>query len=132
MNTKMIPEPITAFIRATNYHNTDEFLAALTDTAVITDEEQDYRGIAAIKAWSDEKYIGAKVTLEPIKTVERNGKTIVTARVEGNFDKTGLPDPFHLDFHFTIDSNKVAALSIRLPESRRVRTYLKALAFWPV
>ena len=57
-----IPQPIAAFIRATNHHNTDAFLAALTDTAVITDEEQDYRGIAAIKEWSDEKYIGAKVT----------------------------------------------------------------------
>lgn len=127
-----IPEPIAAFIRATNHHNTDAFLAALTDTAVITDEEQDYRGIAAIKEWSDEKYIGAKVTLEPAKTVERNGKTIVTVKVDGNFDKTGLPDPFHLDFHFTIDSNKVAALSIRLPEIRRERTYLKVLSYWTV
>lgn len=127
-----IPKPIAAFIRATNNHNTDAFLATLTYTAVISDEGQDYRGIAAIKEWSDEKYIGAKVTLEPIKTVERNGKTIVTAKVDGNFDKTGLPDPFHMDFHFTIDSNKVAALSIRLAEIHRARIYLKALAFWPV
>lgn len=127
-----IPKPIAAFIRATNNHNTDSFLAVLSDTAVISDEGQDYRGIAAIKKWSDEKLIGAKVTLEPIKTVERSGKTIITAKVDGNFDKTGLPDPFHMDFHFTIDSNKVAALSIRLPEIHRARTYLKALAFWPV
>jgi SnoaL-like domain len=111
-----IPKPIAAFIEAINHHNTDAFLALLTHTAVISDEGHDYRGIAEIKKWSDEKLIGAKVTLQPTKTIERSGKTIITAKVDGNFDKTGLPDPFQMDFHFTIDSNKVAALNIRFPE----------------
>lgn len=127
-----MPQPIADFIQATNAHNTDKFLATLTDTAVISDEGHDYRGIAAIKEWSDEKLIGAKVTLEPIKTVNQDGNIIVTAKIDGNFDKTGLPDPFQMDFHFTIDSNKVAALSIRLPENRPARTYLRALSFWTV
>lgn len=35
-----IPEPIATFIRATNNHNTDAFLATLTYTAVISDEGQ--------------------------------------------------------------------------------------------
>ena len=109
-----IPRPIVAFIEATNNHNTDGFLATLCDGAVITDEEQDYRGIAAIKEWSDQKYIGAKVTLEVVDMIERDGKTIVTAEVDGNFDKTGLPDPFIMDFHFIVDGNKIARLNIRL------------------
>lgn len=112
-----IPKPIAHFIEATNHHNTDALLAVLSDTAVLSDEGHDYRGIGEIKKWSDEKLIGAKVTLQPIRTVERSGKTIVTAKVDGNFDKTGLPDPFQMDFHFTIDSNKVTTLSIRFPES---------------
>ena len=61
-----IRRPIVAFIEAINDHNTEEFLATLTDSAVITDEGQDCRGIAAIKEWSDEKCIGAKVTLKVI------------------------------------------------------------------
>jgi hypothetical protein len=44
-----------------------------------------------------------------------DGKTIVTLRVDGDFDKTGLPDPLLLDFHFTLDTNKIGALDIRLP-----------------
>jgi SnoaL-like domain len=112
-----IPNPIAAFIDATNQHNTEALLATLAETAVINDEGQDYRGIAEIKKWSDEKVIGTKVTLEPIKTVEQSGKTIVTAKVDGTFDKTGLPDPLVLDFHFTIDSDKVAGLSIHLANS---------------
>ncbi len=115
-----IPNPIVAFIDATNQHNTEAFLGTLTETAVINDEGHDYRGIGEIKKWSDEKIIGAKVTLEPIKSVEQSGKTIVTARVDGTFDKTGLPDPLVLDFHFTVDSNKVAGLSIHLPNSTEV------------
>lgn len=125
-----IPKPIATFIEATNKHSSDEFLAVIADKAVINDEGHDYRGIAEIKKWSDEKLIGAKVTLEPIKTIERNGNTIVTAKVDGNFDKTGLPNPFVLDFYFTIDSNKVVGLSIRLP-NRKI-TYLKALGFWMI
>lgn len=109
-----IQQSIAAFIEATNAHNTDEFLATLTQSAVITDEGEGYRGIAAIKKWSDEKYIGAKVTLDVVDVVNSNGKTIVTVQVDGNFDKTGLPDPFLMDFHFTTDASKIAALNIRL------------------
>ena len=109
-----IPQSIATFIEATNAHKSDEFLATLTESAVITDEGQEYRGIAAIKEWSDEKYIGAKVTLDVVDLVTSNGKTIVTLKVDGNFNKTGLPDPFLMDFHFTIDTNKITALDIRL------------------
>ena len=109
-----IRRPIVAFIEAINDHNTEEFLATLTDTAVITDEGQTYRGIAAIKEWSDEKCIGARVTLKVISVIDRDGKTIVTAELDGNFDKTGLPDPFYMDFHFIVDGDKIAALNIRL------------------
>jgi len=116
-----IPQPIAAFIEATNEQNTDKFLATLTDSAVVTDEGQDYGGIMAIKEWSDEKYIGAKVTLDVADVVRRNGKTIVTAAIDGNFDKTGLPDPFYMDLHFTVEDDKIAALSFKLPGESRKR-----------
>ena len=109
-----IPQSIAAFIEATNAHNTDEFLATLTDSAVITDEGQEYRGIGEIKAWSDEKYAGAKVSLDVVGVVNSNGKTIVTVKVDGNFDKTGLPNPFYMDLHFVIYGEKIAALSFHL------------------
>jgi hypothetical protein len=113
-NELQIPQPIVAFIKAINDHNTEGFLATLTDSAVITDEGQDYRGSAAIKEWSDEKCIGANVTLEVVDVIGRDGKTIVTAEVDGNFDKTGLPDPFYMDFHFMVDDTKINGLNIRL------------------
>src|SRR4029434_5623909 len=110
-----MPQPIAAFIKATNAHNSDELLATLTAGAVITDEGQAYRGLAAIKKWSDETIISARVTLDAVDLMNGDGKTIVTLRVDGNFDKTGLPDPLLLDFHFTLDTNKIRALDIRFP-----------------
>jgi hypothetical protein len=115
MNKELqIPKPIAAFIEATNQRNTDAFLAAFTDNAVITDEGSEYRGIAAIKKWSDEKNIGAEIRLTPVDVIARDGKTVLTAEVNGNFDKTGLPDPFLMDLHFTVDADKINGLNYRL------------------
>jgi hypothetical protein len=112
-----IPNPISAFIKATNAHNPAELIATFNDRSVISDEGREYRGTAAIKKWFEEKSVGANVTLEPKNIVDRNGKTIVTMKVDGTFDKTGLPDPLLLDFHFQIDANQITALNIRFPDS---------------
>jgi hypothetical protein len=114
MTNNELPQSIATFIEATNAHNTEGLLETFTRSAVITDEGQEYRGIAAIREWSDEKNIGAKVILDVVDLVNSDGKTIVTVKVDGDFDKTGLPDPFLMDFYFTIDTIKIAALNIRL------------------
>jgi len=115
MNKKLqIPEVITEFIRAVNEHDADAFLAVFTDQAVITDEGHEYHGIAAIKEWNDEKNIGAKIILNPVEATDRDGDTILTAKVDGNFDKTGLPDPFLMDLYFSLEENLITALRYRL------------------
>jgi hypothetical protein len=113
-----IPEPIAAFLEAIKKHDSERLLASIADTALIHDEGQDYRGLKEIKKWSDEKVFAPKVTLNPISMNLRDDKTIVTMKVEGNFDKTGLPDPLLLDFHFVIDATEVTALSIHFPEQK--------------
>ena len=125
-----IQKSVAEFIKAFNHHDTGMLLQLLKDNAVIHDEGHDYRGISEITEWFKEKAVGPNVTLEPIKAVERNGKTIVTAKVDGDFDKTGLPDPLKLAFHFTVDGDTVVELSIHFPETRN--TYLNALRIWLV
>ncbi len=109
-----MPKPIADFTRAINEHDAEAFLALFTGNAVVTDEGHEYRGIAAIKKWNDEKNIGAKVTLSPAEITDREGGTILTAEVDGNFDKTGLPDPFLMDLYFTLNENLITALEYRL------------------
>jgi hypothetical protein len=43
-----------------------------------------------------------------------DGQIVVTVKVDGTFDKRGLPDPLLLNHHFTLDGGKIAAFSSRL------------------
>lgn len=108
-----LPPPIAALVDATNAHDTEAFLATFAEDAVLTDEGHNYRGAAEIKDWSDRRYIGTQVTLDVTGVDYRDGKTVVTAKVDGTFPKTGLPDPFKMDLHFAIDKAKITALSMR-------------------
>ena len=51
------------------------------------------------------------VSLDVIGTVERDGQTIVTVKIDGTFDRTGLPDPLLMDHYFTVADNKIATLT---------------------
>jgi hypothetical protein len=120
INWKMkISKTVADFIQAFNNHDPNVLLSLLNENAIIHDEGHDYHGISEIRRWYEEKAVGPNVTLEPIKVVETNGKFIVTAKVDGNFDKTGLPDPLKLDFDFTMDANRVSGLSIDFPRKRK-------------
>ena len=110
-NELQLPTSIANFVKAVNEHNSSDFLAVFAENAIIIDEGHKYKGINSIKSWNDEKNIGAMITLKPLKLNERDDKSILTAEVDGNFDKTGLPDPFIMDLHFTIKNNQILSLS---------------------
>jgi|SRR5687768_15981298 len=113
----LVPEPIKSALKAANDHDTNGFLSNFSETAVLTDEGQEYHGISAIKKWSDEKLIGANVTFD-ITDITVGGEVIlVTAEVDGDFDKTGLPDPFVMVLHFVTSSSKIKRLAFLLPDS---------------
>lgn len=115
MSTELqLPKPIADMIQATNDRNTEAYLAAFAGDAIVHDEGHTYQGLAAIKAWSNEKNIGAKITNQPVAIKERDGKTIVTVIVDGDFDKTGLPDPLLMAMHIELDGDKISRLSFSL------------------
>lgn len=115
-NNLLIAEPIKAAVKAANDHDTKSFLSNFVETAVLTDEGQEYHGIDAIRKWNDEKLIGANVTFVITGIKSSGDQTIVTAEVDGDFDKTGLPDPFVMALHFVTEGSKIKHLSFRLPE----------------
>jgi hypothetical protein len=68
------------------------------------------------------------VTMKVLKFVEHFGDVIVTANVDGDYDKTGLPGPLVLTFYFVLRAEQVARLVIlnnrtadSLPEVRSLR-----------
>ncbi|HKO96297.1 MAG TPA: nuclear transport factor 2 family protein [Pyrinomonadaceae bacterium] len=114
----IIPKAIEFAVKAANDHDAIGFLSHFAKTAVITDEGHEYHGLAAIEKWSDEKLFGDNVTFD-ITDIRISGDTrIVTAKVDGDFDKTGLPDPFVMALHFVMSGSKINRLAFRLPEVR--------------
>ena len=112
--TTQLPKTVAAYIQAINNHDAAAFIALFPDGAVVNDVGREFRGPAAIKAWSDREIFDAKVTLEVIDVADRDGETIVTTKVDGNFDKTGLPDPVIINHHITVEGGKIARLTCRL------------------
>jgi hypothetical protein len=107
-----LPPPVAAYIRATNLCNLDALLETFVDDALVNDQLIDYWGKEAIAAWATHDIIGERLTLEVVKTVQHYGQSIVTAHVDGLFDKRGLPSPLVLAFYFSSCGNKIVQLII--------------------
>jgi hypothetical protein len=50
--------------------------------------------------------------MAPVRAVERHGDVSVDARMDGTYDKTGLPDPLILSFYFTVREERITQLII--------------------
>src|ERR1700681_2400837 len=88
------PPAVAAFIRAVN---------AFADDALVNDQLREFWGSSALRDWAAREIIGDKLTLCVVKAVEKHRNCIVTAHVDGTFDKRGLPDPLVLTFYFCTD-----------------------------
>jgi hypothetical protein len=111
MSTKL-PQPVTAYIRATNDQDSAAFLASFSDDALVNDIQREFWGRAAIGKWAEREIFGAKVTMEVVSAIDHYGDLIVTAKLDGSYDKTGLPDPLLLRFYFTLRGDKITQLII--------------------
>jgi ketosteroid isomerase-like protein len=111
-----LPKPIETYIRAINAHDADALLFSFASDAVVHDIAREIRGIAAIKEWANREIFAVNVTLDVMQAVERDGQTIVTVKIDGTFDRTGLPDPLLMEHCFTVVGDKITALTCRLAE----------------
>ncbi len=107
-----LPPPIAAFVRAANLGDIHALLATFVDDALVNDQLQDYWGKEAISAWAAGDIIGERLTLAVVKAVEHYGHCIVTAHIDGLFDKRGLPDPLVHVFYFSSSGSKIVKLII--------------------
>ncbi len=109
-NQLKLPKPVEAHFQATNTDDPAAFLSIFTEDAVVTDAGKEYRGKAAIKEWSGRDYFGVRLRLEVTNAVQDAGEIVITAKSDGDYDKTGLPDPLYLDFHFIPEGDKIKYL----------------------
>lgn len=112
--TTPLPPTAAAYVRAINDHDPAAFIPLFAEGAVVRDIGREFRGPAAIAAWSESEIFTPQVTLEVIDVADRGGETVVTAKVDGNFDRTGLPDPVVIDHRITSEGGKIVDLTCRL------------------
>jgi hypothetical protein len=107
-----LPPLVAAYVQAINTFDLEGLLAAFADDALVNDQLRDYWGKSAIREWAERDIIGERLTMRVVKIVEHYGHFIVTANVDGNYDKRGLPDPLVLAFYFAAQGDLIVQLII--------------------
>lgn len=103
-----LPTAVTAYFRAANAGDAKDVALCFTHDAQVRDEGRDFRGRAAIEAWSEETYRNYSPLTTPLEVTGEGSQSHVLAQVAGNFPGSPLP----LRFHFTLENAEIAALSI--------------------
>jgi hypothetical protein len=107
-----VPKPVREYIEASNAFDGDRLIAAFADDALVNDARREFWGRDAIKRWLDKEVIGDKVTMDVTEIIEHYGAIVVAARMDGQFDKTNLPDELILTHYFTVHDGQIATLII--------------------
>lgn len=112
--TTTLPPLAEAYVLSTNNRNPAGFIGLFADDAVVDDNGRKIHGLDAIKEWSDREIFGAQVTIEVLGCGVSDGQVVITAKVDGNFDRTGLPDPVIINHHISAEGEKITRLTCRL------------------
>ena len=102
-----LPEPVARLLQAANDNDVDAFLAGFTAEGVVDDWGREFAGADAIRSWSDNEFIGKRVSLDVREVAQQRATTVVTAQVGGD----GFNGPSH--FSFDVEGDRVARMTIR-------------------
>ena len=104
------------YVRSINSGDAAAYLALFAEDAVVDDGGREFRGVDAIGKWSASDIFAVQVSLEVLEEEQRDGEAVLTTRVDGNFDRTGLPDPVIIVHRLVVEGDKVKRLTCRLAE----------------
>jgi hypothetical protein len=104
-----LPAAIDLYIKAENAGDVESLSECFAPNAIVHDEAHTYEGLAAIKEWKAETKKKYNHTVAPLEIAQRDGKTVLKARLTGNFPGS----PVTLEFSFVLEDGKIASLEIR-------------------
>src|SRR6201998_3218625 len=112
MTTHRSLDPVIAsHIAAINSFDVDAIMETFADDALVNDVAREFWGLEHIRAFVTKELAGDHVTIEPVEAVDNAGMWCVRCRYEGDYDKTGLPDPLIMTNYIRIRDGKIAPLS---------------------
>ncbi len=103
-----LPQAIDLYVKVENSGDTEALSTCFAADATVRDEDHTYVGLDAIKKWKADTKKRYNHTIHPLAISHSKGKTILTARLTGNFPGS----PVTLQFNFAIEAGKIVALQI--------------------
>ncbi|MEA2618790.1 MAG: hypothetical protein QOE72_4573 [Chloroflexota bacterium] len=108
-----MPAPVRDYLTAMNALDSVGMVAPFASDGFVNDIQREFWGPEAIKRWADRESIGDRVVWTTFTDAKaHHGDYIVSAEVDGEYDKTALPDPLVLTFHFSLENGKITRLII--------------------
>ena len=107
--TIALPGPIAAYFAAEKAGDADAVARCFAEHGVVRDEGGTFTGVTAIREWNRAARLKYHHTVEPLSALEKDGQTIVIARVSGDFPNS----PIDLENVFVVEGNTILTLEIR-------------------
>jgi ketosteroid isomerase-like protein len=102
-----LPAPVAAYFAA-DATGAEAVAQCFTVDAVVIDERQEYRGRTVIARWKAEASAKFRYSVERLNVHVSGNQATVTGRVTGDFPGS----PVELQYHFTLEGDKIARLEI--------------------
>jgi hypothetical protein len=103
-----LPPTIARFVQTSNARDVDAFVTCFATDAVVEDEDRTHNGLGEVRAWKQETQDRYRYTIEPNDLEQRDGRTLVTATLAGDFPGS----PVDLVYEFTIVGDLIQGLRI--------------------
>jgi hypothetical protein len=108
-----LPATVRTFFDAMNRHDTAGMVALFPDDGLINDIQREFWGPASISRFIDREITGVNVVAtKVVESKEHHGDHIVSAEIDGDYDKTGVPHPLILTFYFSLAGGSISRLII--------------------
>jgi len=105
-----LPDVIAEYFAADMGRDTEAVSRCFTNTAVVKDEGNTYKGRDAIQQWKADSSQKYSYTAEPFSIATEGDRTVVTSHLVGDFPGS----PIDLRYMFVLDNKKIAELEITL------------------
>jgi SnoaL-like domain len=113
MTAQLSLDPVIAsHIAAINSFDLDAIMDTFADDALVNDAAREFWGPERIRAFVAKELVGDRVTVQPVEAVDNAGMWCVRCRYDGDYDKTGLPDPLIMTNYLRVHDGKIVTLFI--------------------
>ena len=103
-----LPPPVDLYLEIENSGDIEALSECFAYNATVRDEGHTYEGLAAIKEWKADTKKKYHHTVAPLAVAHRDGRTVLKAKLTGNFPGS----PLTLEFSFLLKDGKIVSLEI--------------------